>query len=144
MIEAPSELPLVRLDAVQIEQVLTNLLENAAKYSPPGTPITVRSCVAADSDTTARLLITVADRGPGIEPSEQERIFEKFYRLTDATRPVGGTGMGLAIVKGLVDAHGGRVTLESAPGRGSTFTVGLPMEQAEALIALSSPEERPA
>jgi two-component system sensor histidine kinase KdpD len=144
VIEAPDELPLVRLDAVQIEQVLTNLLENAAKYSPPGTPITVRSSVATDPDGTSTLRITVADLGPGIEPSEQDRIFEKFYRLTDATRPVSGTGMGLAIVKGLVEAHGGHVTVESAPGQGSTFTVVLPVERGEAVVSLSGREGRPA
>lgn len=133
--EIPAALPVVRLDAVQIEQVLTNLLENAAKYSPPGTPITVAARVEDRVDGAPSLHLSVTDRGMGIPPSDQVKVFDKFYRVAGSARRitlgshVSGTGMGLAIVKGLVDAHGGRVTVESTPGQGSTFTVILPIDQ---------------
>lgn len=126
--DAPDALPSVRLDTVQIEQVLTNLLENAAKYSPSGAPIAVRVRVVDGPDGAAELHISVADRGPGIPRREQSRIFDKFYRVAGSSSRAGGTGMGLAIVQGLVAAHGGRVAVESAPGQGSTFTVILPIE----------------
>ncbi len=124
-----SGLPQVRLDAVQIEQVLTNLLENAAKYSPSSAPITVSARVVAEQPDREALEITVFDQGKGIPPEERERIFDTFYRMAEGTRGVSGTGMGLAIVKGLVEAHGGRVWVESGPERGSAFTVSLPLER---------------
>jgi two-component system sensor histidine kinase KdpD len=127
--QIPAGLPQVRLDAVQIEQVLTNLIENAAKYSPPGTPITIQADVAPDLAPGPMLRIAVTDRGAGIPAGEQQRIFETFYRVAGGVRGVSGTGMGLAIVKGLVEAHGGRVLVQSAPGAGSTFSVLLPLEQ---------------
>jgi two-component system sensor histidine kinase KdpD len=121
------DLPLARLDAVQIEQVVTNLLENAAKYSPAGSPIIV-SATSRNSETgPSSLLITVRDFGPGIPIGEQGKIFDKFYRVTNTASRVSGTGMGLAIVKGLVEAHGGHVTVESRRDWGSAFTVELPV-----------------
>jgi len=126
--EGPATLPAVRLDAVQIEQVLTNLLENAAKYSPPGAPITLRADVADDSGSGRTLRLAVLDHGVGIPRAEQVRIFDKFYRVAGTARRASGTGMGLAIVKGLVEANGGRVTVESAPGEGSAFTMSLPLD----------------
>jgi signal transduction histidine kinase len=127
--QIPAGLPQVRLDAVQIEQVLTNLIENAAKYSPPGTPITILAGVESDQASGLMLRIAVADQGAGIPANEQQRIFETFYRVAGGVRGVSGTGMGLAIVKGLVEAHGGQVRVDSAPGAGSTFSVLLPLEQ---------------
>lgn len=125
--DIPGGLPPVRLDAVQIEQVVTNLLENAAKYSPPAAPITVAVGVVERQGEQA-LRVTVSDRGVGIPPAEQGRVFDKFYRVTGASRYASGTGMGLAIVKGLVEGHGGRVAVASTLGEGSTFTVDLPIE----------------
>lgn len=124
--DIPAYLPPARLDVVHIEQVLTNLLENAAKYSHPGESITIAAGVTSLADT-AELFISVSDRGGGIARSELERIFDKFYRVGGT--PPGGTstGMGLAIVKGLVEAHGGRVVAESVLGRGSRFVVFLPL-----------------
>jgi two-component system sensor histidine kinase KdpD len=121
-------LPPVRLDTVQIEQVLTNLIENAAKYSPPESPISVGAHLADGPGGAPELHLSVTDRGVGIPLSEQAKVFDKFYRVAGSAGRTGGTGMGLAIVKGLVEAHGGRVTVESTPGEGSTFTVILPAE----------------
>jgi two-component system sensor histidine kinase KdpD len=140
------DLPQVLLDAVQIEQVLTNLLENAAKYSPPGALITVAARVVADHSGGEELEIAVSDEGAGIPAGEQERIFATFYRVAEGTRGANGTGMGLAIVKGLVEAHSGRVRVESAPGQGSTFSVFLPIgpRPRRAPLAPSQGERHPA
>jgi two-component system sensor histidine kinase KdpD len=123
------DLPAIRIDAVQMEQVLTNLIENAAKYSPTGSPIAVGARIRDEPSLGLRLELSVTDQGAGIPRAEQTRIFDTFYRLAGAHRRGAGTGMGLAIVKGLVEAHGGRVGLESAPGKGSTFTVSLPYDR---------------
>jgi len=129
--DIPADVPPVRLDAVQIEQVLTNLLENAAKYSPPGAPIAVGAGVERGADGSATVSIAVADHGAGIPRAEQSKIFDKFYRVAGTARRAAGTGMGLAIVKGLIEANGGRVAVASAPGEGATFTVVLPLEESE-------------
>jgi two-component system sensor histidine kinase KdpD len=122
------ELPPVRADAAQLERAFANLLENAARHSG-GHPVIVRARAQQD-----RLVIRVVDRGPGIPRAEQERIFEPFYRgaATRGGRDA-GAGLGLAIVRGLVEANGGRVWVESLPGQGSSFVVSLPLERAEAL-----------
>ena len=106
-------------------------MENAAKYSPAGTPITVGATTAQDLDGHPAVRIWVVDCGPGIPVFEQSKIFDKFYRVTDTATRTSGTGMGLAIVKGLVDAHQGRVTVHSAHGEGSTFSIVLPIGQDE-------------
>jgi two-component system sensor histidine kinase KdpD len=118
----PPDLPLVPLDGVLIEQVLINLLENAIKYTPPGTPIAISASAAHDAVT-----IAVADRGPGIPPGDEQRIFEKFYR---STRNGGGAGLGLAICKGMVEAHDGRIWAENRPGGGAIFSFSLPLDGA--------------
>ena len=114
-------LPLVKMDFVLIEQVLNNLLLNAAAYTPPGTPVDVKASAAPDEMT-----ISVADRGPGLPPEALPQVFEKFYRVPGA--PAGGTGLGLSIVKGLVEAHGGRVEARNRPGGGAEFTIYLPLQ----------------
>jgi two-component system sensor histidine kinase KdpD len=126
-VDVPPNLPPVYLDAVQIEQVLINLLENATKYSPAGSSIGVSAAVASGPNDVSEVRISVADRGPGISRAEQDRVFDKFYRVRGSNRRAAGTGMGLAIVRGLVAGHGGRVWVESEPGRGSTFVVALPL-----------------
>ncbi len=125
----PPDLPQVQLDAVQIEQVLTNLLENAAKYSPAGAPITVTARLVTDSLDGEALEIAISDQGAGIPADELGRIFDTFYRVAGRTRWVHGTGMGLAIVKGLVEAHGGKVRVESELEHGSTFVLCLPLDR---------------
>ena len=116
-------LPLVRMDFVFMQQVLTNLLLNAAVYTPPGTAVQVNAAVEADT-----LALTVADNGPGLPPDALPLIFDKFYRAPAA--PAGGTGLGLAIVKGFVEAQGGQVKAENRPGGGAVFTIRLPLTKA--------------
>lgn len=117
-------LPILEIDADAITQALLNLLDNAVKYSGSSKSIKVR--LAREEGSIA---ISVADRGVGIPGDEHERIFERFHRVgTGLVHDVKGSGLGLAIVKHVVEAHGGYVNLQSEPGRGSTFTVRLPMK----------------
>ncbi len=116
-------LPTVRGDAERLRQVLSNLIDNAVKYSPAGGEVRV-----ATRAQNGRVQVVVSDRGPGI-PSEQQRlIFEKFGRakLGDKTKP--GTGLGLYIARSIAEAHGGGIGVESVPGRGATFTLTLPLD----------------
>ena len=114
-------LPAVPLDYVEIDQVLTNLIENAAKYAPTSTEITVS--VRA---RRAELLVTVDDRGRGIPASEVPHLFDPFYRIADGTPRPAGLGLGLAVAKGLIEAHGGRIWVEHRPGGGARFAFTLP------------------
>lgn len=115
-------LPPIRADREALSRALWNLLENAAKYSEPSSPIRVMARRQQDA-----VLIAVGDEGAGIPRIEQTQIFQKFVRGSDAKREgIRGVGIGLALVKGIVEAHGGSVRLESEPGRGSTFTLVLP------------------
>ena len=116
------ELPLIHVDYVEIAQVLLNLVENALKYTPPGTAITVSARAVAGA-----IEFAVRDTGPGISPNTLPRLFEKFYRA-ETTNRVPGTGIGLAIAKGLVEAHGGRIWVESRVGEGATFRFTLPLD----------------
>jgi len=121
-VRAPDSLPLVRMDAERIVEVLRQLLENAAKYSPAEAPIVI-TVECGDG----KLIVDVADHGPGIDEFEQGLIFEKFYRGRDLRYRVQGTGMGLAIAKAIVEAHGGTISVTSQLGHGSVFAVSLPM-----------------
>ncbi len=110
-------------DARKIEEVLINLIDNAVKYSPPPEPVIVRLRATGDE-----IEVCVEDRGLGIAPEDAANLFQKFQRIVSpATRDIGGTGLGLYIVKGLIEAHGGHVWVESAPGEGSTFGFTLPV-----------------
>jgi len=120
--EIPGGIPLVRMDFVLMQQVLTNLVLNAVLHTPPGTRVQVRAGAAADT-----LVLTVADEGPGLPPDILPLIFDKFYRAPAA--PAGGTGLGLAIVKGFVEAQGGRITAANRPGGGALFTIHLPQSE---------------
>jgi two-component system sensor histidine kinase KdpD len=120
-VHLPPDLPLVPMDGVLIEQVFVNLLENAVKYTPPGTPIEI-SALPIDG----RVRVDVADRGPGIPPGEESRIFDKFYRVA-GEGPVSGVGLGLTICRGIVTAHGGRIWVENLPGGGALFRFTLPL-----------------
>jgi len=118
----PIDLPLVPADAVLLEQVFFNLVENAAKYTPLNSPIEVSAKAQSDA-----VLVEIADRGPGLGEGEEERIFDKFYR--GAARPAAaGTGLGLSICKGIVRAHGGKIWAENRPGGGTIFRFTLPLD----------------
>jgi two-component system sensor histidine kinase KdpD len=121
-VRLPSDLPSVRMDESRIAEVIIQLLENAAKYSPPESPIHITGEVRS-----GMVMTSVADRGPGIDDFEQSLIFEKFYRGRDQRLQVQGTGMGLAIAKAIVEAHGGKIGVTSQPGRGSVFYFTLPV-----------------
>ena len=118
----PDNLPPVRIDVHRISEVIAQLLDNAAKYSPPGSPIQIASEVKNRS-----LMVSIADRGPGIDDFDQSLIFEKFYRGRNQRLQVQGTGMGLAIAKAIVVAHGGEIGVTSQPGHGSVFYFTLPL-----------------
>lgn len=120
-IDVPDDLPLTPVDFFLMTQVLTNLLDNALKYSPPDAPIELRARVAG-----AFLEIEVADRGSGIPREDLPRVFEKFYRV-QRPEQVTGTGLGLSICKGIVEAHGGFIMAENRPGGGTVIALGLPL-----------------
>jgi len=114
-------LPNVRVDVARAREVLVHLLENANQYSPPDEPITITAEAAGNC-----VVVSVADRGNGIDDPEQALIFEKFYRGKDQRYSVEGTGMGLPIAKAIVEAHGGAISLTSQRGKGSVFSFTLP------------------
>jgi two-component system sensor histidine kinase KdpD len=130
-VEVPDTIPLALFDPRQIEQVLVNLMENALKYSPPDSLIRIEAHIA---DATSELEVRVSDQGIGVPPEEAEAIFTKFYRGQHvrlpwaSNRPPLGTGLGLAICASIVQAHNGRIWVESHPG-GATFVFTLPLPQ---------------
>jgi two-component system, OmpR family, sensor histidine kinase KdpD len=117
----PDFLPLVRMDVDRITEVIVHLLDNAAKYSPPGTPIQITAELR-----NGEVVTSVADHGTGIDDMEKEMIFEKFYRGRSQRMIIQGTGMGLSIAKAIVELHGGRIGVTSQVGRGSLFYFSLP------------------
>ena len=118
-------MPLVPMDLVLMTQVLVNLLENSLKYAPPGAPIEVIATTEA-----TWLLLEVADRGHGVPEHDLKRVFDKFYRIP-IPEGAGGTGLGLSICKGIVEAHGGRITAENRTGGGLSIVIRLPLVQQE-------------
>jgi two-component system, OmpR family, sensor histidine kinase KdpD len=120
-IDIPSDLPPLSLDRELIRRVLRHLLENAARYSPPGSPVAIKAAQDAD-----RLHISVTDHGPGIDERDQPYIFDKFYRAS-RHRLMHGTGMGLAIARAILRALGGGIDVVSRPGDGATFTFWVPL-----------------
>ncbi|MBA2497420.1 MAG: HAMP domain-containing histidine kinase [Acidimicrobiia bacterium] len=109
-------------DRARLLQALVNLVANAARHTPSGTPVTVGAAV----DQASEVVLWVRDEGPGIAPADHGRIFERFARAGTGPRPAGGAGLGLAIVSAIAEAHGGRVALASVPGGGATFSLHLP------------------
>ena len=123
--ESLTDVPVVLGDEGRLRQVVGNLLTNALVHTPSDARVTVTVAQAADDPET--LTVTVADEGPGMDPADAARAFERFYRAdASRTRSAGGTGLGLSIVASLVAAHGGSVGLDTAPGRGATVIVRLP------------------
>ncbi|MEU6975053.1 MULTISPECIES: HAMP domain-containing sensor histidine kinase [unclassified Streptomyces] len=118
----PATAPAVA-DEARLRQVVTNLIGNAVTHTPHGTPIRIGVGTVDD-----RAVLEVADEGPGLTPAERDRVFDRFYRTDDSrARTTGGSGLGLAIAHALVTAHDGRLTLDTAPGRGCTFRIELPL-----------------
>jgi signal transduction histidine kinase len=110
------------VDGPKINRVLANLVGNAIRYTPAGGKVIVEVTPGA-----TELAVAVCDTGPGIAPADLERVFERFYRgERSRSRATGGAGLGLAIARGLVEAHGGRIWAESAPGQGACFRFTLP------------------
>lgn len=126
-VNLPPDLPAVMADPRRARQILRNLVENAIKYSPDGGPIVITSRV-----TSGDVQTSVVDRGIGIEEQQLEHIFDRFYQVDSAsTRKVGGSGLGLSICKAIVEAHHGKLWVESQPGAGSTFHFTLPLVPSE-------------
>lgn len=121
-VDIAENLPMVRVDVARAREALVQLIENANQYSPPDRPITITAEPSGDF-----VVISVADRGNGIDDPEQTLIFEKFYRGKDQRYSVEGTGMGLPIAKAIVEAHGGTMSLTSQRGQGSVFSFTLPI-----------------
>jgi two-component system sensor histidine kinase KdpD len=137
VVEAPAELPFVAMDAVLVDQVLVNLLENVLRYTPAGSPLAIRVQV---SDGEARL--EVADRGPGIPVEDREKVFEKFYRGSSAKRNDGGSGLGLTICRAVARAHGGHIRIGARAGGGTVVEFVLPAhELGPREAAVSQPQE---
>jgi len=122
-VDIPDDLPPVHADPILLEQVLTNLLENARRYAP-GSPVTLSARHVPGGGTVE---VRVVDHGPGIPVPERDRVFDQFYRLKGGGRRPKGTGMGLAICRGILDALAGEVRVETTPGGGATFVVTLPV-----------------
>ena len=126
-VDLPPNLPLVPMDELLVEQVFINLLENAAKYTPPGTSVAVTAWAADGA-----ICVEVADGGPGVAAGAEELVFRKFYRAPgpagdDGRTPAAGSGLGLTIAQGIVTAHGGRMWVERRPGGGAAFRFTLPL-----------------
>jgi two-component system sensor histidine kinase KdpD len=120
-VKLPSELPLVSVDRELIEIALRQLMDNALKYSPQDSPVSVSA-----EQNNDRVIVSVADRGPGIPEEEQSRIFEKFYRAEASRHQIPGAGLGLVIAREIIQVHGGEIWVQSKPGEGSVFRFSLP------------------
>jgi two-component system sensor histidine kinase KdpD len=125
--DMPDDLPLVSVDAVMMEQVFLNLLDNAIKYTKDGDRIRLEA--KADG---AQVLIRIQDNGPGIRDGDESKIFEKFFRGSDTKRSAYGAGLGLAICRGIIEAHGGRIWAEAAVPAGASLCFTLPAQSSPA------------
>jgi two-component system sensor histidine kinase KdpD len=129
----PSDIPFVPVDEILLEQVFVNLLENAAKYTPSGTPVEIGA-----ENRPGEVLVSVADRGPGIPPGEEEKVFDKFHRVTHGIGT--GIGLGLTICRGIVTAHGGRIWAENRPSGGAVFRFTIPIIGTPPTVGPEEPE----
>src|SRR5260221_1499325 len=139
IVAVPEDLPQIVTDLAKFKQILFNLLSNAVKFSPPERAVTIRAQHMAGDEGDGLITVSVRDEGIGIDPKDHEVIFEEF-RQVDGTvkREFGGTGLGLALVKKFVELQGGTVRVDSAPGRGSTFSFTLPMSPKELVPLVQS------
>ncbi|HWW59817.1 MAG TPA: ATP-binding protein, partial [Thermoanaerobaculia bacterium] len=135
-IDVPDDVPQIETDMAKFKQVLFNLLSNAVKFSAPKSPISVRARFKRDHESDGSITISVTDRGIGIDAQHHAVIFQEFRQVDgSARREFGGTGLGLALVKKFVELQGGSVRVESAPGRGSTFSFTLPVQSRAAVVS---------
>lgn len=132
-ISLPTDLPLVQIDALLLERVVINLLENAMKYTPAGTPLEISGVLQAKE-----ILVAVADRGPGLPAGQEERIFEKFYQVTPGRAR--GAGLGLTICRSIIEAHGGRIWAANRPGGGAVFNFTIPLAEGAPFLDQTIPE----
>ncbi|HTX91346.1 MAG TPA: ATP-binding protein [Anaerolineales bacterium] len=135
----PMDIPQMRGNPIRLRQMLDNLIGNAIKYTPENGDINIELEVKGD-----QVILQISDTGPGIPPGDQPHIFEKFYRASNVPKGVGGSGLGLAIVKSIVDSHQGRIWVESLLGKGTTFTVVLPLYQQDISTSTTTPPALPA
>jgi len=131
-IDIPPDLPVISIDPVRMASAVENLVSNAIKYTHSGGEVSVSTKVEG-----ADILIRISDNGSGVGVDEQQKIFEPFYRGNQGKRFKQGMGLGLTIARDQVDAHGGRISLESEPGKGSTFTIHLPMVRIEPVVSIT-------
>jgi two-component system, OmpR family, sensor histidine kinase KdpD len=122
--DIPRDMPLVQIDGMLIEQALVNLLENAIKYTPSASPIEIHARLDGENAT-----VEVADRGPGLAEDERHRVFDKFYRGSAAVKGQRGVGLGLAICRAIIEAHGGRIWEENRPDGGARFNFTIPLDK---------------
>jgi signal transduction histidine kinase len=128
-LEVPPRLPRVSVDPEFIGIVIWQLVSNALRYTPPGSPLTFRA-----SPEETEVIVSIEDCGPGISEQEQRKVFDKFYRGKDQRDRIPGTGMGLTIAREIVRAHHGRIWVESEPGKGAKFLFSVPRELRESLL----------
>jgi two-component system sensor histidine kinase KdpD len=130
------DLPPISVDGMQLQQVLVNLLDNAIKFSPPGSPIRLTAALAGDS-----LEVRVTNSGEGVPPNELDRIFDRFYRVqSERSSGSPGTGLGLAICKGIVETHGGSILAQSVPGVETTILFRIPVAVSPPAVDQTAPE----
>ena len=132
-ISLPTDLPLVQIDALLMERVVINLLENSLKYTPPGTPLEISGRIQ-----DKEILVAVADRGPGLPVGEEERIFEKFYQVSPGSAR--GAGLGLTICRSIIEAHGGRIWAANRPEGGAVFSFTIPLAESTLILDKNLPE----
>ncbi|MBV9495720.1 MAG: response regulator [Acidobacteria bacterium] len=135
-IDVPDDLPQIETDMAKFKQILFNLVSNAVKFSPGGSPITISARYIGTNDEDGSITVSVTDHGIGIDPRHHSVIFEEFRQVDGtAKREFGGTGLGLALVKKFAELQGGTVRVDSAPGRGSTFSFTLPVRSRAAVVS---------
>ena len=137
-VQIPDDLPLLHVDPILIEQVLVNILDNAAKYSPAGGRIEIAAALDGE-----QVSVRVSDEGPGIPPEARDTVFDVFYRVRAGDKQAAGTGLGLSICRGLIEAHGGRIEALPGPGgRGTTIAFWLPVHPVPAIADGGDEDER--
>jgi two-component system sensor histidine kinase KdpD len=132
-ISLPTDLPLVQIDALLMERVIINLLENSLKYTPPGTPLEISARIQEKE-----ILVAVADRGPGLPVGQEERIFEKFYQVFPGSAR--GAGLGLTICRSIIEGHGGRIWAANRTDGGAVFSFTIPLTEGTLLFDKNLPE----